>query len=207
MIRDRQRIYLPLLRAREPVLDFGCGRGEFLDLLAERGLRHMGVDIDAGMVRRCHLKGHSEVVQADGLDYLEALEDGSLGGVFSAQVIEHLPYESLLRLLSLVRRKLDEDGILIAETVNPHSPAALKTFWVDPTHQHPIFPEVALQLCRSAGFAAAFVFHPNGSADVKRDRFEQGEYAVVAGGASLFAGADPGAGMARAAAADASAVE
>ena len=37
-IRDRQRRYLDLLGDREPVLDIGCGRGEFLDLLRERGL-------------------------------------------------------------------------------------------------------------------------------------------------------------------------
>ncbi|MCU1489206.1 MAG: glycosyltransferase [Acidimicrobiaceae bacterium] len=185
-IRDRQRTFLKLLDGRAPVLDLGCGRGEFLDLLAEATIPHLGVDSDAGMVRRCHQKGHSDVVQDDGLHYLETLEDGSLGAIFCAQVIEHLPYEAVLRLLRLARRKLDEGGILIAETVNPHSAAALKTFWVDPTHQHPIFPEVALTLCRSSGFSAAFIFHPNGTGDVERDRFTQGEYAVVAGGETLL---------------------
>ncbi len=81
------------------MLEFGCGRGEFLDLLRERGLSYLGVDLDAGMVDRCHEKGHTQVVHADGLEYLEGLKDGSLGAIFSAQVIEHLPYESLLRLL------------------------------------------------------------------------------------------------------------
>ncbi len=190
-IRDRQRVYLPIIGTRAPVLDIGCGRGEFLDLLAEAGIPYFGVDLDAGMVRRCHEKGHHEVVQEDGLEYLAALPDGSLGAVFCAQVIEHLPYESLVRLLELARAKLIADGILIAETVNPHCPPALKTFWVDPTHQHPIFPEVALALCRSAGFAAGFVFHPHGSGDVERDRSLQGEYAVVAG--PEVALAEPGA--------------
>ncbi len=180
-IRERQRVYLPIIATRAPVLDLGCGRGEFLDLLAEAGIPYFGVDLDAGMVRRCQEKGHHDVVQGDGLEYLAGLADGSLGAVFCAQVIEHLPYESLVRLLELARKKLTPDGILIAETVNPHCPPALKTFWVDPTHQHPIFPEVALALCRSAGFGAGFVFHPNGSGDVERDRSVQGEYAVVAG--------------------------
>ena len=70
--------------------------------------------------------------------------------------------------------------MLIAETVNPHSVPALKTFWVDLTHQHPIFPEVALALCLSAGFSDAYVFYPNGTGDVEADRYTQGEYAVVA---------------------------
>jgi glycosyltransferase involved in cell wall biosynthesis/SAM-dependent methyltransferase len=191
-IRDRQRVFLTLVQGRGPVLDFGCGRGEFLDLLAERGIPRLGVDSDAGMVRRCHEKGHAEVVCADGLDYLESLEDGSLGAVFAAQVIEHLPYLALLRLLRLAQRKLGADGILLAETVNPHSAAALKTFWVDPTHQHPIFPEVALSLAQAAGFASAFVFHPNGTGDVERDRFIQGEYALAAGGEGLIDAAELG---------------
>ena len=186
LVRDRQKVFIGLLGDRAPVLDFGCGRGEFLDLLAERGLPYLGVDADAGMVARCRAKGHERVVRADGLEYLATFEDGALGAIFCAQVIEHLPYEALLRLLALAREKLDVDGIMIAETVNPHSPPALKTFWVDPTHQHPIFPEVALQLFKSAGFASAYVFHPNGTGDVARDRFTQGEYAVVAGGESVF---------------------
>ncbi len=179
-IRERQRPYLEILDGREPVLEFGCGRGEFLDLLRERGLAYVGVDLDEGMVARCHEKGHAQVVHADGLDYLEGLADGSLGAIFSAQVIEHLSYEQLLRLLALARTKLGEDGLLIAETVNPHSAAALKTFWVDLTHRQPIFPEVALALCRDAGFASAYVFHPGGVGDVERDRFTEGAFAVVA---------------------------
>jgi hypothetical protein len=66
------------------------------------------------------------------------------------------------------------------ETVNPHSVPALKTFWVDLTHRHPIFPEVALALCEITGFESAYVFHPNGTGEVEVDRHETGEYAVVA---------------------------
>lgn len=179
-IRERQRPYLEILDGREPVLEFGCGRGEFLDLLDEAGLRGLGVDLDAGMVARCHEKGHAQVVHASGLEYLHSLDDGSLGAILAAQVIEHLPYEELLELLSVARVKLRDDGLFIAETVNPHSVPALKTFWVDLTHEQPIFPEVALALCRDAGFASAYVFHPGGSGDVERDRFTEGSYAVVA---------------------------
>ena len=179
-IRDRQRNYLPIIDGRRPVVDFGCGRGELLDLLRDAGISYLGVDSDAGMVARCHAKGHNEVIHADGLDYLEQMHDRSLGVVFTAQVIEHLSEQQLRRLLNLARAKLSEGGLLIAETVNPHYPPALKTFWVDLTHRLPIFPEVALELCREAGFTSAYVFHPNGIGDVDRDRFTQGEFAVVA---------------------------
>jgi O-antigen chain-terminating methyltransferase len=179
-IRDRQRRYLALLEGREPVLDAGCGRGEFLDILREERIAYLGLDLDPDMVEHCRSKGHDRVELADINSYLEGCRDDSLGAVFSAQVIEHLPYEELLGFLQLSLRKLKPGGLLIAETVNPHSVPAMKTFWVDLTHKHPIFPEVALALCKIHGFASAYVFHPNGSGDVEADRFETGEYAVVA---------------------------
>jgi glycosyltransferase involved in cell wall biosynthesis/SAM-dependent methyltransferase len=179
-IRDRQRRYLGLLGDLEPVLDIGCGRGEFLDLLRERGLEYAGIDPDPDMVGRCRAKGHERVEVADANSYLEKCEDDSLGAIFCAQVIEHLPYEELLRFYSLGLRKLAPGGLLILETVNPHSVSALKTFWVDPTHQHPLFPEVALALCEITGFESAYVFHPNGTGEVEVDRYETGEYALVA---------------------------
>jgi SAM-dependent methyltransferase/glycosyltransferase involved in cell wall biosynthesis len=179
-IRERQRRYLPVIGDRHPVLDFGCGRGELLDLLREAGISYVGVDTDSGMVARCREKGHRDVVHGDGLAYLRGIPDASLGVIFTAQVIEHLSYDQLHELLTLGRRKLKNGGLLIAETVNPHCPSALKTFWVDLTHQRPIFPEVALELCREAGFGSAYFFHPNGTGDVEHDRFVQGEFAVVA---------------------------
>lgn len=177
-IRDLQRPYRALLH--EPVLDFGCGRGELLDLLREWDMRALGVDADEGMVARCHRKGLDFVEHGDGLAYLEGLENGSLGTIFSAQVIEHLPYPALLRLLELALRKLQPGGALIAETVNPHAVDALKGFWLDPTHQHPLFPETMLVLAAGAGFADAWVTAPNGSGDFERDRLTVPAYALVA---------------------------
>jgi glycosyltransferase involved in cell wall biosynthesis/SAM-dependent methyltransferase len=179
-IRERQRRFIPLLDGHGPVLDFGCGRGELLDLLREAGIEYAGVDSDEGMLDRCRAKGHENLELGDGIGYLERCPEASFGAVFCAQVIEHLPFETLVRFFELSRRALRPGGVLIAETVNPHSPSALKAFWVDLTHQHPIFPEVALALTRGVGFERAYVFHPNGNGDIESDRFTTGEYAVVA---------------------------
>lgn len=178
-IRERQRVYVDLLRECPPVLDVGCGRGELLDLLRDAGVEARGVDLDEGMVAHCREKGHA-VELGDANDYLERLDDGSLGAIFAAQVVEHMPYESLLRFFDLARRKLRPGGLFVIETVNPHSIQALKAFWVDLTHEQPIFPEVALALCRLHGFESAQVVFPNGRGDLERDRVEQGEFAVVA---------------------------
>jgi 2-polyprenyl-3-methyl-5-hydroxy-6-metoxy-1,4-benzoquinol methylase len=179
-VAERQRVYLQLLDRRAPVLDAGCGRGEFLDLLREQDITAQGVDIDAAMVEHCRAKGHEAVAHGTVNEYLEQLPDDSLGTVFSAQLVEHIPYRELARFLELSAAKLRPDGLFVAETVNPHAAHALKTFWVDPTHQHPLFPEVMLVLCRLAGFASAYVFHPLGTGDVERDRSRESEYAVVA---------------------------
>ncbi len=179
MIRERQRVYLPLLGESGPVLDAGCGRGEFLDLAREAGIEARGVDLDPGMVERCREKGH-EVERADLLEALEAAAPDSLGAVFSAQVIEHLEADDLQRLLELSASRLRPGGRLIVETVNPHCAQALKAFWVDPTHQRPLFPEAVLALCQLAGFAAANAFCPLGEGDWDEDRLSAGEYAVLA---------------------------
>ena len=177
-VTELQRPYLDLVRDHQPVLDVGCGRGEFLALLALEGIEARGVDSDPGMVARCRERGLSAELD-DANSHLERLDDGSLGTIFSAQVIEHLPVTELRRLLDLARRKLGPGGLFIAETVNPHSIPALKTFWVDLTHQHPIFPEVSLAMCGIAGFAPAYVFAP-GFDRFESAKFEATSYAVVA---------------------------
>jgi glycosyltransferase involved in cell wall biosynthesis/2-polyprenyl-3-methyl-5-hydroxy-6-metoxy-1,4-benzoquinol methylase len=178
-VRDTQRAYLPLLAGRAPVLDVGCGRAELLDLLREEQIAAGGVDSDAGMVAHARAKGH-EVALDDGNEHLRRLEPGSLGAIVAMEVVEHLPYESLTEFLALARSRLREDGLLIFETVNPHAVHAMKAFWVDPTHQRPILPEAALELCRLSGFGEAFWFHPTGTGQFEADRNSQPIYAIVA---------------------------
>jgi glycosyltransferase involved in cell wall biosynthesis/SAM-dependent methyltransferase len=180
LVRDRQRRYVPLLEGHAPVLDLGCGRGELLDVLRDAGIEGRGVDSDPELVAYCRAKGHDQVAQADAVTHLEGQEAASLGAICSTQVIEHLDGDALTRLLTAGRRALRPGGRMILETVNPHSPWALKAFWVDLTHQQLIFPEVLLQLCRAAGFGEAYIFAPQGEGDWDADRTRQGEYAVVA---------------------------
>jgi glycosyltransferase involved in cell wall biosynthesis/SAM-dependent methyltransferase len=178
-IAERQRRYIELLRGHAPVLDIGCGRGELLDLLREAGIEARGIDLDAGMVARSREKGHY-VEQADAIDYLKGLDDGLVGALVGLQMIEHLPYSSLLRFFELALAKLRPGGILLVETVNPHALPAFKTFSVDLSHVAPIFPEVAVVLCRLTGFDSAYVLFPNGAGDLEEDRKRDGEYALVA---------------------------
>lgn len=175
-----QQAFVPLLADHGPVLDVGCGRGELLEVLGKAGIAARGVDTDAGMLAIARVNGVTNVEEADAVEVLKNAEAGSLGAVVAMQVIEHLPYEALQELLLAARHALRAGGRLIVETVNPHAVAAMKGFWLDPTHQHPLFPEVTLELVQEAGFDRGFVFFPNGAGDVEVDRLKQPAYAVVA---------------------------
>lgn len=179
MIRDRQRGYVEVLRNSAPVVDLGAGRGEMLELLADAGVQAIGVDLDPDMAGHLRAKG-LEMESIDAFEYLDKQPDGTIGSIFSAQFIEHLGGEQLVSLIRLAYCKLAPGGLFVAETVNPHSPRALKAFWVDLTHAHPIFPETLVVWCGLAGFSEATVHFPLGTGDLDTDLRSQGEYAVIA---------------------------
>lgn len=150
-VRERQRVYVDDFLDAAPVLDVGCGRGEFLALLAGAGIEARGTDADADMVAYARGEG-LDVVQADAIVHLEGVEDGSLGGIFAAQLVEHLPPATLVRLLELAAAKLRPGGLLVAETINPLSPIALRSYFADLTHAQPLVPETLVLLAQQAGF-------------------------------------------------------
>lgn len=179
-IKQFLRPYLPLLDGHAPVLEIGCGQGEMLDLLNDRGIAARGIDIDASMVQRARAAGH-EVIEGDAVTYLcRAVAAGSLGAVFCAQVVEHIPWPDLRSLLEASRHALTPGGVLIAETVNPHCLSSLKAFWLDPTHQHPIFPEALIVFAQQAGFSSGRIVFSDEAADLGEARRTSPSYALVA---------------------------
>ncbi|HUR86517.1 MAG TPA: methyltransferase domain-containing protein [Solirubrobacteraceae bacterium] len=182
-VREQQAAYLDAFAGAEWVLDLGCGRGEFLDALVARGIGCKGADMDESMVARCAEKG-LDVQLADAATYLRGLDDDSVPAIFAAQVVEHLSAAQLTELLSLVQAKLAPGGLAIFETVNGHNPAALKAFWTDTTHHHPLYPEVLLALARLAGFESGEVRFPQETGDFNADVYANRDYAVYARKAS-----------------------
>jgi SAM-dependent methyltransferase len=158
-VRERQAEYLPLFEGHAPVLDVACGRGEFLALLKEKGIEARGVELDPDRLTRCR-EQQLDVSQADALAFLEGLADASLGGIFCAQFIEHLPAPGYIRLLRLACRKLRPGGVLVLETPDPACLATLsQSFFLDPTHAQPI-PAGQLQFfMEEAGFARISIRH------------------------------------------------
>ena len=156
-IRARLESYLPLFDGRATVLDVGCGRGEFLDLLAARGTPAHGIDLNSEMVEVCRARG-LEATRADAVGHLATLADGSLGGIFAAQVVEHLEPAYLLRFLELSFHKLAPGGRLVLETLNPACWVAFFESYIrDITHVTPLHPETLKYLVIASGFPNAAI--------------------------------------------------
>ena len=154
-IKERSRVYLPLLQERKigtkrmPILDVGCGRGEWLELLLENDLTAGGVDINRVLLAYCKGAGLN-VTEGDILEHLKKLPDRSLGAVTGFHIIEHLPFDILVRVFDETVRVLKPGGIAIFETPNPNNVlVGSHNFYMDFTHRNPL-PSLTTQFVLEA---------------------------------------------------------
>ncbi len=181
-VRERQRPYVDLLRGHAPVLDVGCGRGELLTLLRDAGVEARGVDANADMVAFARGEG-LDVEQADALDALGRAS--GLGAVTALQVVEHLPPATLVRFLELAHAALRSGGLLVLETINPSSPAALRHYFADLTHAQPLVAETLQLLVQHEGFRDVEIRwlnapEPHSDPRITAQLFAPLDYAIVA---------------------------
>jgi len=158
LIKQRVTVYLPFVQPiaeRHPgltVLDLGCGRGEWLEVLKEVGIDGEGVDIDAGMLEGCEQLG-LRVRQGDALEYLQQQPDASRICVSLMHVVEHIPFESLCAIVHEACRVLVPQGLLIMETPNPENyTVGSCNFYMDPTHRNPLPPPLLAFVPEYYGF-------------------------------------------------------
>ncbi len=166
-IKERLKAYLPIVRAHgvapTPILDVGCGRGEWLELLNEEGLTATGVDANRILVEQCRARG-LEVVEDDLMDYLRSLSDASLGAITGFHIVEHLPIETLVKLIDETMRVLQPEGVVIFETPNPQNVLVGScNFYFDPTHRNPLPHQVLKFLVESRGFVGTKILNLNPS--------------------------------------------
>ena len=135
-----------------PIIDLGCGRGEWLELLRDNNIKYLGVDTNQSMIERCEALNLS-VTKNDCLSVLEAMEDNSIGGITGFHIVEHLPYQVLRKLFKECYRVISPGGIIIFETLNPENlKVGACNFYFDPTHKAPL-PSLYLNyLAESHGF-------------------------------------------------------
>ena len=151
-IREHQKRYVAKFAGASEVLDAGCGRGEFLEAARDAGLRARGIDQSAECVAISKSKGLN-AERAELFEYLDALPDASLGGVYCSQVVEHLAPEHLPDLINLLARKMNRGALVAIETPNPECLAIFAThFYLDPTHTRPVPPPLLRFYLEEAGF-------------------------------------------------------
>ncbi len=175
LIKSRLRVYLPFVEPLKAlcadcaVIDLGCGRGEWLELMGEAGFSARGVDLDDGMLAACVELGLT-AERGDLIAYLRSLPDASVVVVSGFHVVEHIAFEALQQLVQEALRVLKPAGLLILETPNPENlSVGASSFYLDPTHVTPIPPALlsflpehyrftrtkVLRLQESPGLAAA----------------------------------------------------
>ena len=150
-----------------PVVDIGCGRGEFLEVMRDDGLQAVGVDSNAIQLDAARSHG-AAVVHADALDYLRGLDDASVLAVTGIHIVEHIPFPELVRLMQQVVRVLKKGGIALFETPNPRNLiVGATTFHLDPTHIRQLPPEVMKVLLETVGFEQIEIrpLHPSDTLD------------------------------------------
>ena len=161
-IKQVQKPYLEYFKGCKTVLDIGCGRGEFLELLRSEQIEAIGIDIYEDYVEYCKTKG-LVVVQDDALHYLENRNE-QVDGIFIGQVVEHLELEKMVRLCNLVYEQLNDGGTVIFETPNPTSLAIYThAFYLDPSHTKPVHPLTLKYFLEKAGFKQTEIIYTESS--------------------------------------------
>jgi O-antigen chain-terminating methyltransferase len=135
-----------------PILDLGCGRGEWLEILKSEGLNCEGIDTNPVFIAECNKKG-LDTTNIDLLSYLSSQGSPRFGAITLFQVAEHLPFNVLVEVFRAARKCLVPGGVFIVETPNAKNlRVGAGTFWIDPTHERPLYPELLEFLSQLVGF-------------------------------------------------------
>lgn len=157
LIKSRLAVYLDDVRSIDRgdrlVLDVGCGRGDWLDLLAQNDIKAYGIDLDKRSVEQAAANG-LDARHEDAFDHLADVPPGSVAALTCFHMVEHVGIENIVALLDLSLRALMPGGLLILETPNPENlMVGSNEFYMDPTHRNPIPPSLLAFLVGSRGFA------------------------------------------------------
>ena len=165
-VRQAQMQYLPFFENCRNVVDLGCGRGEFLEILQENKIGAVGVDFYPEFADYCNEQGFTAVCE-DAISYLEQLE--AADGIFAGQLVEHLTTSQLIRLCELSYEKLEKGGYVILETPNPFSLSIYThAFYIDPSHEKPVHPYTLKYFLEKAGFRSIqTLYTPNSRRDIE----------------------------------------
>lgn len=170
-IKERVRIYLPMLKSHGigtpemPLLDVGCGRGEWLEILRQEGVCARGVDANRVMIEECRTR-NLPAVESDAIAYLKSLEAESLGSVTGFYIIEHLPFPHLMELLDETVRVLKPGGMAVFETPNPGNVlVSIQKFHYDESPRQPLPSPLMRSLAEERGLCRVEILELRPSPD------------------------------------------
>jgi O-antigen chain-terminating methyltransferase len=157
-ITKRQSVYLPyfldspLDSKKYPVIDIGCGNGEFVGVLEENGIKAIGLDLNKAMVDNVNKKGLTGI-QGDALSYLSGLKPNSVKAITGFHIVEHIPFLDLVKIFTECYRVLAPGGFVLFETPNPENViVGTCNFYNDPSHLHPLPPSFLEFTIKTRGF-------------------------------------------------------
>ncbi len=166
-IRRRQQYYLDVYvknwlaeDMQGDILDLGCGRGEWLDILRDNGYQAIGIDLNKESLNVCRKKD-LKVICMDAIEYVRSQPDESVRMITSFQMIEHLELPQLLSLFQELGRVVKKGGVIIMETPNPcNLQVGAASFYLDPTHVRQLHPEFVRFLAQTSGFGQVEIAYP-----------------------------------------------
>lgn len=163
LIRGRLLEHLPLFEGlpknirKKPTIDIGCGRGELLSVLSDNGFKVIGIDMNVAMVKRANDMGF-EAYATDARSYLASLKSSSVAAITGFHIVEHIPFESLMDIFSECYRSVARGGFVLFETPNPETfSVGAHTFYLDPSHQRPVPPQLLQFMLEYAGFTCEII--------------------------------------------------
>jgi len=159
-VKEIQKQYISYFaNATGTVIDIGCGRGEFLELLREAGVQHLGIDMYHPFVEYCQNKGLN-VREGDALEVLASMPDESISGIMMSHVVEHLTPGYIVKLIDVAKVKLVEGGCFMMQTPNPQALFTYIDFYTDLTHIKPVHYRSLEFLFSQAGYTKIERYNP-----------------------------------------------
>ena len=126
--------WMPSLGA--PILDLGCGGGEFLEFLQSKGFTNLhGIDRSLQQVARCQERGLTGIeVVIDSTQWLQERKQ-KFSCVVLNDVLEHIPKQEIVPTLNAIRSALISGGCVIIKVPNAANAFGLVARYLDFTHE------------------------------------------------------------------------
>ncbi|MBI2651981.1 class I SAM-dependent methyltransferase [Candidatus Woesearchaeota archaeon] len=103
--------FIHLLKGKK-VLDFGCGNGRDLESFYKKGLNVIGIDYSDELIKRARNRVKNVNILKMNFVTKLSFKDKEFDGIWASASLLHVPKKSLDKVLSELRRILNNRGVL-----------------------------------------------------------------------------------------------